>query len=280
MPKAIVLTNTVLKKRLLSSSDLTPAERILMPKGKEFMVTSVAPDRNQHFYLTLASPITTQDGKEKLLTVYAYAPHLKIEGNEANTVIKLKVPHFSQLNNDPTIFGPGWRQCNTTSNAMLADYLLKGELTRRAREQGFPEPESVYMRIVGKYGDTTDHEAQTKALKELGIESYFSYSLSPKDLLESLKVDVPVVVGFAYKGSGHICVIVGHDPVKKVWLVHDPYGTRHGYTNAYDVGVGGAYDEYTYDTMQAIFIDQGYESGWGRIVTSVKGKPTGLATGM
>ncbi len=280
MPKAIAEFDTVLKKQLLGSEDLTPAEKILVPKGTSFFVTEYAPDRNQHLLLTLASPLTAQDGQSKLQKVYAYDPHIKIEGEETNQVIKLDVKYASQLNNDSSIFGPGWRQCNTTSNTLLADYLLKGELSQKAKEQGFPEPESVYMRIVKKYGDTVDHDAQTKALKELGIESYFSHTLSAKDLLASLKAGIPVVVGFAYKGSGHICVIVGLDPVKREWLVHDPYGTRHGAADSYDVGVGGPFDPYPYSVMQAIFWDQGGEAGWGRIVTSVRGKPTGLATGL
>lgn len=280
MPKAIVEADTFLKQKLLGSSDLTDAEKIFMPKGSSFLVTQSAPDRNQHLYLKLASPIAAKDGTAKLEAVYAYDPHIKIEGEDLNQPIKLAVTYCSQLNNDPKIFGPGWRQCNTTSNTMLANFLLKGELTEKAKAQGFPEPESVYMRQVVKYGDTTNHVAQTKALKDLGIDSYFSYTLSAKDVLAALKATIPVVVGFAYKGSGHICVIVGHDPTQKAWLVHDPYGTRHGASSAYDVGVGGAYDAYTYDTMQRIFWDQGGEAGWGRIVTSVKGKPTGLASGL
>lgn len=280
MAKVIVEANTFLKKQLLGSGDLTDAEKAYIAQGSTFDVVECAPDRNQHLLLKLAAPMAAKDGKTELTTVYAYAPHVKVEGQAANQVIKLNVGYCSQLDNDESIFGPGWRQCNTTSNTMLADYLLQGELTRQAKEQGFPEPESVYMRIVTKYGDTTDHEAQTQALKELGIESYFSYTLSADDVLSSLKAGIPVVVGFAYKSSGHICIIVGHDPVQKAWLVHDPYGTRHGSSDSYDVGVGGTYDPYSYDTMQQIFWDQGGEAGWGRIVTSVRGKATGLPTGL
>ncbi|TYQ24500.1 hypothetical protein PseudUWO311_18835 [Pseudanabaena sp. UWO311] len=280
MPKAIAQADTFLKKKLLGSTDLADSEKIFVKKDQAFFVTEYCPDRNQHLLLTLASPFTAKDGKAQLQKVYAYEPHIKIEGQDLNQLIKLPVKYCSQLDNDQAIFGPGWRQCNTTSNTMLADYLLSGALTTMAKAQGFPEPESVYMRLVGKYGDTIDHDAQTWALKELGIESYFSYSLSAKDILLSLKANIPVVVGFAYKGSGHICIIVGHDPTQKVWLVHDPYGTRHGASDSYDVGVGGAYDPYSYDVMQQIFWDSGGESGWGRIVTSIKGKPTGLPSGL
>lgn len=280
MPRVLVEADTFLKKRLVGSSDLADSEKLFISQGKDFYITNYAPDRNQHLVMTLASPLPAQDGKSQLQKVYAYDPHVKIEGEEARQVIKLAVKHFSQLNNDSSIFGGGWRQCNTTSNAMLADYLLGGELTQKAKGQGLKEPESVFMRLVGKYGDTVDHSAQTKALKDLGIESYFTYSLSAKDVLQCLQANVPVVVGFAYKGSGHICLIVGHDPVKKLWLVHDPFGTRHGSSDAYDVGVGGVFDAYTYDTMQRILWDQGSAAGWGRVVTSVKGKPTGLPTGL
>ncbi len=281
MPKAIAQADTFLKKKLLGSADLADSEKIFIKKDQAFFVTEYNPDRNQHLALTLASSFTAKDGKTPLQKVYAYEPHIKIEGEDLNRPIKLPVKYCSQLDNDDTTkFGPGWRQCNTTSNTMLADYLLAGALTTMAKAQGFPEPESVYMRIVGKYGDTTDHDAQTWALKELGIESYFSYSLSAKDILLSLKANIPVVVGFAYKSSGHICIIVGHDPTQKVWFVHDPYGTRHGASDSYDVGVGGSYDPYSYDVMQQILWDSGGESGWGRIVTSIKGKPTGLPSGL
>ncbi|MCA6574718.1 MAG: C39 family peptidase [Pseudanabaena sp. M53BS1SP1A06MG] len=280
MPKAIAEADTFLKKRLLGSTDLADSEKIFIKKDQAFYFTEYSPDRNQHLFLTLASPLPAMDGKTQLQKVYAYDPHIKIDGENLNPLIKLPVKYRSQLDNDPSIFGPGWRQCNTTCNSMLADYLLSGELTKKAQVQGFPEPESVYMRIVRKYGDTTDHDAQTWALKEIGIDSYFSYSLSAKDILLSLKANIPVVVGFAYKGSGHICLIVGHDPTQKVWLVHDPYGTRHGASDSYDVGVGGAYDLYSYDVMQQIFWDGGGEAGWGRIVTSIKGKPTGLPSGL
>lgn len=280
MPKAIVEWDTYLKKYVMSSQDLKNSEKIFFPKDHEFYVTKYAPDRDQHLLLELASPVTTMDGTTKLQTVYGYDPHIKIEGEDVNQLIKLDVKYASQLDNDPSIFGSGSRQCNTTSNSMLANYLLKGELTKQAQAQGFPEPESVYMRVVSKYGDTIDHTAQTKALAELGIESYFSYSLSAKDILQSLEAEVPVVVGFAYKSSGHICIVVGHDPAKRAWLVHDPYGTRLGATDSYDIGIGGQYDSYSYDIMDKIYWDMGGEAGWGRIVTSVKGTPTGLPTGL
>lgn len=280
MPKAIVEQSTWLKARSLASVDLTDSEKIFMEAGKNFAVTQWYPARNQHLRLVLASPLVARDGKTKLQEVFAYDPHIKVEGEDAEKVIKLPVRYSSQLNNDTNYFGPGWRQCNTTSHSMLVDFVLKGKLTEMAKQQKKLEPESVYMGYVAKHGDTIDHSAHTKALRELGIDSYFSYTLSAKDLLMSLAAGIPVAVGFAYKGSGHICLIVGHSPKEKVWFVHDPYGTRYGATDSYDVGVGGVYDHYSYDVMQQIFFDQGHDSGWGRVVTRIEGKPTGLPAGL
>jgi hypothetical protein len=256
MPKASALGNTFLKAAPISSQDLKDSEKIYVPKGHEFFFTRWAPDKNQHVYMELASPLTCVDRKTRIQKVYGYDPHLKIEGEpdkpaggtggqlDTTKLIKLNVPYYQQMNNDASVsnIGAGWRQCNTTSNCMLADYLLQGKLTQAAKQKGYPEPESVYMRIVSKYGDTTDHNAQTKALREIGINSYFSYTISSKDVMLSLSYGIPVVAGFAYKSSGHICVIVGHDPVKRVFLVHDPYGIRYGTSDSYDVNAWAAFD--------------------------------------
>ncbi|MDB9525594.1 C39 family peptidase [Oscillatoria sp. CS-180] len=294
MPKASALGNTFLKSQPIASQDLRNNEKIYVPKGHEFYITRWAPHRNQHVFMELASPLTTRDGVTRIQKVYGYDPHIKIEGEpdkstgggtrvgklDTTKLIKLNVPYFQQMNNDPTIarIGAGWRQCNTTSNCMLADYLLQGKLSQAAKQKGYPEPESVYMRIVAKYGDTVDHNAQTAALKEIGIDSYFSRSLSSQDVMLSLSYGIPVVVGFAYKVSGHICIIVGHDPVRRVYLVHDPYGIRYGSSDSYDVNAWAAFDPYSYGTMQRIYWDMGGEAGWGRIVTRVNGQPTGLPT--
>ncbi|MGK7913669.1 MAG: hypothetical protein AB4050_19615 [Synechococcus sp.] len=96
---------------------------------------------------------------------------VELEVKEQGGKIKLAVPYYSQLDNETDIFGPGGRQCNTTSCAMLCDYLTDGALSAAALERGEPEPEAVYDNYVAKYGDTTSHEIQTKVLKVWGVES-------------------------------------------------------------------------------------------------------------
>lgn len=277
MATVTCIESTVLKKRLVGSGDLANSEKINRAKDSQFMATSVICDRNQHLKCKLASPLLAEDGKAKLSEVYVYAPHVKAEGGGVMERLQLSVKYASQLDNDPSFFGSGSRQCCTTSNSMLADFLLKGDLTKQAKVKSFAEPESIYMRLVTKYGDTIDHNAQTQALEDLGIQSYYSTRLSQADVIQSLQAGIPVVAGVAYKSSGHIVLIVGHDPIKKEWLLHDPYGSRHGSADVYDVGVGGAYDPYSYDVMQRVFWDMGGEAGQGRIVTAVKGVKTGLS---
>jgi hypothetical protein len=272
--------DTIFKNNPVGSQDLEPSEKILVKAGTRLPVSAISPDRFQHVKLQLVTPIQAGDGTTELATVYAYQPHVVIEG--LPQAVKLHVKYRGQTDNDwhPT-FGNGYRQCNLTSCTMLADFLLDGELSSMAAAQGLREPESVYQAILAPYGDTIDHNCQTKALQELGIESYYTQqSISADDLLLSLSMGMPVVIGVKYKDGGHIVLLVGHDPVRQLWLVHDPFGTRHGASDSYDIGIGGAYDEYSYETFDRIFWDRGAGSGDGRIVTSVKGKDTGLQTGL
>ena len=272
--------DTVFKTDVASAQDLDPGSKTQIKAGTRLAVNSVAPDRFQHVRLELAEPLLADDGLTRLTSVCAYQPHLEVEGG--NAVIRLAVPYYSQTNNDwHPGFGNGYRQCNLTSCTMLADFLLEGELTRKAKAEGLREPESFYQQVLAKYGDTTDHNCQTQALHELGIESYYTQQkLSADDLLLSLGKGIPVVLGVKYKTGGHIVLLVGHDPEHRLWLVHDPYGTRHGASDSYDVGIGGAFDAYSYSSFDQIFWDRGIGTGDGRIVTSVRGKPTGLPTGL
>jgi hypothetical protein len=280
-PKAVTARiDTIFKKNPVGSQDLELSEKILIKAGTRMPVSALSPDRFQHVKIQLVIPILASDGTTNLVTVYAYQPHVEIEG--LPQAIKLPVDYRGQTDNDwhPT-FGNGYRQCNLTSCTMLADFLLDGELSRKATAQGLKEPESAYQKILSPYGDTTDHNFQTKALKDLGIESYYTQqSIAADDLLLSLSKSIPVVIGVKYKSGGHIVLLVGHDPDRQLWLVHDPFGTRHGASDSYDIGIGGAYDEYSYDTFDRIFWDRGPASGDGRIVSSVSGRDTGLKTGL
>ncbi|MEG4294228.1 C39 family peptidase [Microcoleus sp. C2C3] len=194
--------------------------------------------------------------------------------------IKLPVKYFNQVNNDAQYHGSGNRQCCLTANAMSAEYLCETRkletFTERAKEWGLREPESAYGQILDKYGDTTDHDANTKALREVGLESYFSTSLSVRDLIKSLELNIPPAVGLHYKSSGHIVTIVGVNTKKEFFWVHDPYGVRAGIADYYEVigGQSGKFDRYSFSIMKALW--ESMNDGWGRIFTHIGGMPTGL----
>lgn len=189
--------------------------------------------------------------------------------------IKLNVPYFYQGDNRQDLFGSGDRQCNTTSNAMLADFLLDGFLTAKAKELNMKEAEDYYDDFVARYGDTTDNHAQTEALSDLGIESeWITWKLTQDDIRRSLDKEIPIVIGVIYKVSGHIVIVVGEDEEKGGFLVHDPFGIRKGASNEYEKGPIGEYDFYSYSLMKKIFDPAA--NGWGRIIKSVRGEATGL----
>jgi len=195
--------------------------------------------------------------------------------------IKLPVKYFNQIDNDSNYHGAGNRQCNLTANAMSAEYCLTTRnletLAQRAKEWNLREPESAYGKILNKYGDTIDHEANTQALREIGLESYFSTSLSIKDLIASLKANIPLPIGLHYKYSGHVVTVVGVDLKKKFFWVHDPYGVRAGRADYYEIigGQSGKYDRYSFDILKALW--ESMNDGWGRIYTHIGGMPTGMS---
>lgn len=195
-------------------------------------------------------------------------------------LIKLDAPYFNQTDNDIRYFGNGNRQCCMTANAIAAEHLLKVHgletLAQRAKKSGFNEPESSYGQILNEFGDTTDHTANTQALAELGLKSYFSTSLSIDNAIASLKKGIPMPAGLHYKSSGHIVCIVGVDTDNDFFFIHDPYGVRAGIADYYEQigGQSGRYDKYTFETMYKLWAS--VNDGWGRVFTSIGGKATGL----
>jgi len=286
MPVIKAKASTWLKRFDADSSKLANTDKIKVDLG-ESLGGTIDFAKGQSMSIKLAGDFA-KHGLKSGETWYFWASDWEVPSNiglagkpPTPSTIKLKVPYFAQIDTRPD----GWRYCCAHSNAMLAAFLLGNDYDRQA--QSYRQPEQFYIDELDQFGDTTDHNANTETLKALGINSYWSVTLSPKDIQASLISGIPVVVGFAYKTSGHICVIVGRDGGD--YLVHDPYGRRNGVSNSYfihstDKGREGAYDRYSANALDAIFWDQGgsnRESGWGRIVTSVKGKPgIGLGSGL
>ncbi|MEG4484845.1 C39 family peptidase [Microcoleus sp. D2_18a_B4] len=196
------------------------------------------------------------------------------------SAVKLPAPYFSQVDNESYYFGSGSRQCCLTSNAIAANYILLDRglesLEDRAKRLGFLEAESAYGDVLKAYGDSTDHTANTQALKKFGLESYFSTSLSIDNAITSLDKKLPMPVGLHYKSSGHIVCLVGYDIIKEFFWVHDPYGVRAARADYYEAigGQSGRYDKYSFEIMEDLWTAR--SDGWGRVFTSIGGKATGL----
>ena len=139
----------------------------------------------------------------------------------------LKVRHMIQLDNGPY----GYRQCFTTSCAMLLEYLRPGTLSG-------PNGDLEYLETVEQYGDTTDASAQVKALRSYGLDVEFVMDASWETLEDQIAKGFPVPCGWLHKGSasspsggGHWSVVVGmtddgvvmNDPLGEANLVSGGY---------------------------------------------------------
>lgn len=258
------LRQTYIKIKPIAANYLLETERVAIEAGMVFEVASVKRDRHQHLWLQLPN------GRQG----YIYAPHWELPEAVKTKEVKMSVPYASQRDNWDKYHGPGGRQCNLTSHSMAADYLLQGDLTRQAQAKNYVEAEDLYGEVLAQYGDTTDPQAHTPALKDFGLDSYFSYTGSIKDLLLCLDQGIPVPLGVAYKASGHYICAVGHraDGV----YIHDPFGIRIGQTDNYE-NASGDYDFVSWDWLQAKWVDQGNEAGWMRVITAVNGEATGIS---
>lgn len=281
MPQITIRQNTFLKNLLAPARSVPRELRATLLQGSTIATKNAEQDRLQHHWIKLTEPVFADDGETYLHEGFVYSPHLTIEDQSVRNV-RLKVDYLSQLNNATSWHGSPHRQCCLTSNTMLANFLKDGQISLASTSAGFTQPDSYYGKLLREdfEADTTDHDGHTALLRSLGIDSYWSRSLSPQDVRRSLNAGIPVVVGVAFKASGHIVLIVGYDNDSGDWLVHDPYGVRYGASNSYDTALSGAYDRYSQSTMDQIFWDHGAEAGWGRIVTAVDDKNTGLPKGL
>lgn len=255
--------STILKSRLAGSQELLPTEKFNIYKGQALQIKSIAPAAHQHLAVELIdAPISRG---------YLYAPHWNYQEKE----IILPASYYYQTDNPS---GYGFRECCGTSNAMLANFLLNGELDSEAREKGIAQPESIYLKQLALYGDSTDHDANTRALRDFGIDSYWSTSLTLDDYYLSICSGIPVVMGLDYKGpdQGHIVCGVGFKLRDKI-VVHDPYGAREGTTDYWlsNLPEAGKFDEYQIGSIIRLWLIGGL--GWGRVVTAVKGVATVFA---
>jgi GH24 family phage-related lysozyme (muramidase) len=186
------------------------------------------------------------------------------QANQASSsaLIQLAIPYLSQ-NDSATSQGP--RMCFSSSCAMAAAYLKPDAI------QGPGQPDDQYLALVQHHGDTTDANAQVKALQSLGLQARFRTDGCIEQLIEQLKRGIPCPVGWLHKGpvsspsgGGHWSLLIGWDPTKRQLLMHDPNGeadlVNGGYVStAIGSGQGLRYSERNWGRRWMV---EGTGTGW------------------
>jgi hypothetical protein len=147
---------------------------------------------------------------------------------------KLKVAYESQNDNRS---GTGYRECFSSSCGAIA------------RFHGRVSSDDEYNVVRQRYGDTTDPQAQVRALEALGLKATFLTNGTPELVKNEIVAGFPVATGWAHKGplhapvgSGHWSVVTGF--TEKHAIHSDPNGEADiingGYVN-HSGGDGVAY---------------------------------------
>lgn len=131
----------------------------------------------------------------------------------------LRVPYFMQRDSATR---HALRMCFSSSCAMLLETLRPGTLVG-------PNGDDAYLGRVLRYGDTTDANAQLKALASYGVQASFTQSASWVVVQRQIDKGIPVPLGFLHHGpvtnpggGGHWLCCIGY--TADALIVHDPFG--------------------------------------------------------
>jgi GH24 family phage-related lysozyme (muramidase) len=177
-------------------------------------------------------------------------------------LIQLPVPYLSQ--NDSAT-SQASRMCFSSSCAMAAAFIKPGCLG------GSGQLDDQYLGLVQQHGDTTDASAQVAALQSLGLQARFRTNGSIDHLIAQLQRGIPSPVGWLHRGpvsspsgGGHWSLVIGWDPAKRQFLMHDPNGEADlmngGYVST-TIGSGQA-QRYSERNWGRRWMVEGAGSGW------------------
>jgi hypothetical protein len=124
-----------------------------------------------------------------------------------------------------------------------------------------------YNKVRVRYGDTTDANAQVKALQSLGLKAQFLTNASAQMVKDEILAGRPVGVGWLHhgpasnpSGSGHWSVISGFDDTN--WIMEDPNGEADLVNGGYTPSKNGAQRKYSFKNFNPRFLVEGPSSGW------------------
>jgi hypothetical protein len=164
----------------------------------------------------------TETELEEFAELYRAAPASKPSN-------PLMVTYFSQRDNAS---GQGNRECFSSSCAMVAAYY------------GKVKGDDEYNVIRARFGDTTNADAQVKALQSLGLKASFITDGTEALLQNEIKEGRPVAVGWLHYGpssapigGGHWSVVVGFN--SQAYIHNDPFGKANIINGGYLSASGG-----------------------------------------
>lgn len=324
MVKLKSLQDTWLKTRPDQSSTLKPADLIKFPAGRELAIAdgNIFEDKGGHFKVVFQPPITiTLKGIDARWTEgYIYGSHWQgISAAFANktatqtrfspagsSIILQPAPLFVQ--NDNKDWGDdgsasnlryGAVQCGLTSASMLiASIWPNAKVKQLASESEGGQFENWVAGQFKRLGQpSTSMEGHVAVLATLGIKSFATRSATIGDLKQALHKH-PVILGTAYKSSGHFVTAVGVAdkpgdlpdkwPVGKIdnaiaypqdadqagVLINDPYGQRD-YSGSGNQWINiaqnmtdtfGLHNVLSNSILERFWVDGGEESGWAVFV--------------
>ncbi|MFN9659258.1 MAG: glycoside hydrolase family protein [Cyanobacteriota bacterium] len=147
------------------------------------------------------------------------------------------VPRFQQR--DSAQLAQRDRTCFSSSCAMLLEAIKPGTL------QG-ANGDDQYLEVVQRFGDTTNANAQIRALAHYGVSARLVQNADFQLIEQQIARGIPIPCGYLHRGpvdrptgSGHWLIVYGHTPTQVV--VNDPWGEPdlvHGTTlNAKGMGL-------------------------------------------
>ena len=164
----------------------------------------------------------------------------------------LSVVYMSQRDN----YRDAARTCFSSSCAMLLKYLKPNSI----------KDDNNYLMAVFSYGDSTDSNAQLKALAKFGVNAKFSKSGSRDIIKKQIDNNKPVPAGFLHHGTpeaptggGHWLCIIGYDEAG--YWVNDPWGECNLLTGTYS-NPNGSKLHYSYKNFEPRWLVEGSTSGW------------------
>ena len=257
------LQQTWFKKNPVDSAELPNDQKAKVYQGRTIRNCKVLSQKDKHTFLELGFGLGDWwvfddhwSGIYTDTTIKSYAVN-------GNLRYLRNFPYYCQRDNGPE----GWRQCQTSSIAMVLRYLgVKGI-----------NDDVDYLQYVNKHGDTTTRPAQSGALNELGVRAEFRQNLDAQDVKEQIDKGFPVVAGICHHGlvsnpvgGGHFVVITGYSDADAYWLVQDPYGKLDLVQGMWETTANDALNvgqnlHYEYKNFDPRFFVGGKSNGWGWI---------------